>query len=610
MSRLSSIGVLPEAFRHRVWRFEESLRSALGKDQLGFAKRSVSRARVRMVTPRNLAGTKSAAPRAATAGLLSASARSAFSLAAAHFGIDLRTGDGPSIFRRATTEQWPLVAVTADAGPTVRGADALSYLRAGGTIFIGEITPAADAWLQALARELGVELPRSRPLAQRAAALTFSALRPEITAEMSGLEIQNDEGDCFLEASPAVTPIAWLSAGGDLLPAVVEIRVAGGRLVLAAGPPRGEGMPVDLLQPEHALAMLPSFLMVRSIYGAAAWHSPLAMANFTIDDPMLRQGLLGLDFKSALAAASADNFHLTVATVPRELHLADPSTVALLARNHGRISACYHGNDHDGYEFFASDNGHSRFRSRPLERQRGAIREAAARGREFARRTGHALDRVMVFPHGLGPASVIGELGACGFLATSNWLDRYPLGASRPDDEDAGMRPADLAWNGFPLLWRRNLADETFPFDLMLGRPVLYFGHRSNVGDDFEPVRALARRVNQVAISGVSWLGLEEITRHGYVQRRRPNVEAWDVLMTANLACLHNPSTATRRYRVHRPYLPSGGALTSGADVAHGSDLELEVTPGATALVRVARPGAETLPDPMQDRPCAVGHVA
>ena len=70
MSRLSSIGVLPEAFRHRVWSLEESLRSALGKDQLGFAKRSVSRARVRMVTPRNLAGTKSAAPRAATAGLL------------------------------------------------------------------------------------------------------------------------------------------------------------------------------------------------------------------------------------------------------------------------------------------------------------------------------------------------------------------------------------------------------------------------------------------------------------------------------------------------------------------------------------------------------------
>ena len=334
------------------------------------------------------------------------------------------------------------------------------------------------------------------------------------------------------------------------------------------------------------------------------------MANFTIDDPMLRQGLLGLDFGAALAAASAGNFHLTVATVPRELRLADRSTVALLANNHGRISACYHGNDHDGYEFFVSDNGHSRFRSRPLERQRAAIIQAAARGREFALQTGHALDRVMVFPHGLGPASVIGELGACGFLATSNWLDRYPLGASRPDDEDAGMRPADLAWDGFPLLWRRNLADETFPFDLMLGRPVLYFGHRSNVGDDFEPVRALARRVNQVAISGVSWLGLEEITRHGYVQRRRPNVEAWDVLMTANLACLHNPSTAIRRYRVHRPYLPSGGALTSGADVAHGSDLELEVTPGATALVRVARPGAETLPDPMEDRPCAVGHVA
>ena len=172
------------------------------------------------------------------------------------------------------------------------------------------------------------------------------------------------------------------------------------------------------------------------------------------------------------------------------------------------------------------------------------------------------------------------------------------------------MRPADLVWDGFPLLWRRNLADQTFPFDLMLGRPVLYFGHRSNVGADFESVRSLARRVNRVAISKVSWLGLEEIARHGYVQRRRPNVEAWDVLMTANLACLHNPGTATRRYSVHRPQLPSGAALTGSADVARGSDLELEVAPGATALVRVALPGAGTLPDPMEGRPCAVGHDA
>jgi len=75
-----------------------------------------------------------------------------------------------------------------------------------------------------------------------------------------------------------------VSAGGDLLPAVVQIGVAGGSLVLAVGPSPGEGRAVDLLQPEHALGVLPAFLIVRSLYGEAAWHSPFAMANFTIDD--------------------------------------------------------------------------------------------------------------------------------------------------------------------------------------------------------------------------------------------------------------------------------------------------------------------------------------
>src|SRR5204862_6534046 len=107
-------------------------------------------------------------------------------------------------------------------------------------------------------------------------------------------------------------------AGCDLLPAVVQTGVAGGRLVLAVGPSAGGGRAVDLLQPAHALGVLPAFLIVRSLYGEGAWHSPLTMANFTIDDPMLRQGLLGLHFKPALAAASAANLPLTVATLPQE----------------------------------------------------------------------------------------------------------------------------------------------------------------------------------------------------------------------------------------------------------------------------------------------------
>jgi len=347
-------------------------------------------------------------------------------------------------------------------------------------------------------------------------------------------------------------------------------------------------------------------MLVRHAYGEAAWRRPIAMANFTIDDPALRQGFLGLDYPRALAASREGNFHLTVATIPRELSLAEPKTIRLLAENHTRLSACYHGNDHSGYEFFASDNERSRFRNRPIPQQQAGARQAVARGRAFAAKTGHAIDRVMVFPHGVGAAVLLAELGRLGFLASANWLDRYPLALPPPTDPLLGMRPADIAWDGFPLLWRRLIGDETFAFDLFAGRPALFFTHRRQAGATFEPLREVAARVNQVGNGEVRWRGLEEVARHAYVQRRRPGAQEWDVLMTSNLACLHNPGDEPRRYRVLRPYLPDGTRLATTDTAVVAESIDVEVAPGQTAMVGVEVSGAAELPNPCAGLPCSL----
>jgi hypothetical protein len=172
------------------------------------------------------------------------------------------------------------------------------------------------------------------------------------------------------------------------------------------------------------------------------------------------------------------------------------------------------------------------------------------------------------------------------------------------------MRPADVAWDGFPLLWRRPLDDETFAFDLFIGRPVLHFTHRRQAGADFAPLRELAGRINQVSVDQVRWRGLEEIARHAYVQRRDPEGNRWEVLMTTNLACLHNDDRETRRYRVCRPQLPASTRLAVGKIAAQGLELEVEVPPGETVLVQLIGPDVAALPDPLAGRSCTLDHEA
>ena len=74
------------------------------------------------------------------------------------------------------------------------------------------------------------------------------------------------------------------------------------------------------------------------------------------------------------------------------------------------------------------------------------------------------------------------DLNALGFVASCNLDNRYPLEAEVPADPQLGMRPADTAWSGFPLLWRRGIGDSGYVLDLFLGRPALTMRHRRQLG--------------------------------------------------------------------------------------------------------------------------------
>jgi hypothetical protein len=232
-----------------------------------------------------------------------------------------------------------------------------------------------------------------------------------------------------------------------------------------------------------------------------------------------------------------------------------------------------------------------RYGARPLAAQRRSLVRAAERGHRFHERTGVALDRVMVFPHGIASPAVFSTLQSLGFVSTCNSDDRYPLGASVPDEFDIGTRPADVAWAGFPLIWRRGLPDRSFVVDLFLGRPVITFGHSKALGPDLQPFADRADELNAFGVGELRWSGLEEISRHSYLQRRDPK-HGWLVLMLSNEICLHNPDARPRRYMVERRHLPFGSTLASDAGTAGPTDaLMVTVPPGGTSTVCVVDPG-------------------
>jgi hypothetical protein len=107
------------------------------------------------------------------------------------------------------------------------------------------------------------------------------------------------------------------------------------------------------------------------------------------------------------------------------------------------------------------------------------------------------------------------------------------------------MRPADLAWAGFPLIWRRPLADGTYVFDLFAGRPAIAFAHRRALGPDLAPFVERSKAIDQLTDGRAQWRSLEEIARHCYLQRRDPHL-GWQVRMLGNDICLHNPDPETR----------------------------------------------------------------
>ena len=577
------------AARHFLWGRRDRARELVWKDRPGFESRAHQPNRIELVEPERPDWGGLAAPASACLGVLEpGTALAAFARLLGLGVTELAGGELALLLERALRHHWRLLAGSADRlgglpADRLRTIDA--FVRGGGTLFVYGVRPGTD--LRHLSRHLNLEPVHAAPLPARSGALQFQGAAGDFAGLLAGVRLETSEQGARLRG--AARPLALSLVGREAHPSLVEHSSGPGRVVLSSFAGELEGDLAGSFGAELSPVLLPPAMALKRAFGRAAWHPPALLANFTIDDPALRQGLLGLPYAELARTARDHEFHVTVATIPAELGLAQRDVLAQLRTQPELISACYHGWNHDGYEFYRSTGSRLRHRVRSLPEQREALRLAAEGGRRFAEQTGYELDRVMVFPHGIGPAAILPDLHKLGFIASCNLDNRYPLEAEVPDDPHLGLRPADTAWAGFPLLWRRSITDHGYLMDLFLGRPAMTMRHREQLGRKMQPFVERAQEIRRAGRGTVAWRGLDEVARHAYWQRLDPQL-GWQILMTANEACLHNPDPEPRTYTVWRPDLPPGSRFETddaSSEAAEGS--RITVAPGAKTTIRVLR---------------------
>lgn len=270
----------------------------------------------------------------------------------------------------------------------------------------------------------------------------------------------------------------------------------------------------------RSAALLPLVHFLRELTAPIRWQPPAARASIVFDDPNLHWPSYGFVKLGKLSEhARTHGYHASLATVPLDTWFAHPAAVRALERSSGTISLSVHGNDHNGGEL-----GRQLTESDGLALAAQALRRIGA----FERRTGIAVDRVMVPPHEECSQATVRGLLRTGFEAITMtrpypWLARPPrTWLARPEGTDAlvGWRPADFA-GALPVLLRHPLLSRDAPelvLRAFLDQPLILYGHHGDLANG--GLEVLAAAVDDVNRLGERrWCSLGEIVAGNFETR-------------------------------------------------------------------------------------------
>jgi hypothetical protein len=271
---------------------------------------------------------------------------------------------------------------------------------------------------------------------------------------------------------------------------------------------------------QRSAALLPLLHFLRARTEAIRWQPPAARAALLFDDPNLHWPSYGFVKLAELGAHAREHrYHVALATVPLDAWFAHPTALRALRESNGAISLLVHGNDHDGGEL-----GRIATEADAVSLSAQALRRVDA----FGRRTGVAVDQVMVPPHEACSQATLSGLRRCGFEAITMtrpypWVEFEPHSwLARPEDAGplVGWGPAEFV-EGVPVLLRHPIAGRSsaeLTLRAFLDQPLILYGHHEDALGGPEALLEAVEDVNR--LGATTWSSLSDIAATSFETRQ------------------------------------------------------------------------------------------
>jgi hypothetical protein len=256
--------------------------------------------------------------------------------------------------------------------------------------------------------------------------------------------------------------------------------------------------------------LLPHAMAIRYAAGDECWRPSKPHAAIVIDDPLLRNNYGFLNFESLLRRAEEQNFHAAIAFIPHNFRRSSPRITQMFLENPGRLSICFHGNDHTEAEFASTETG----------ALSTLLQTAEDRMKAHEEMTSLRCDRVMVFPQGNFSIEAMRVLRSHNFYAAVNTVP-YPMGQEARLTIGELAQPAVLRYEGFPLFLRRpcrKTQKHDVAFNAFFGRPLLIVEHHE-IFRRPESLLEVAAGINAV-VPEVHWSNLTTVVSNSFLTRR------------------------------------------------------------------------------------------
>jgi hypothetical protein len=378
--------------------------------------------------------------------------------------------------------------------------------------FILVHNPQPDAFTDSMLVNLsGGKLQSARPLDGPGLDYEVAATSEDVCSAFSGIRFgpANPLNDLiFLQSEDAASFRSLISIGGHPFFAFVrsegcDTLFLGVKTVADLDKSVGSAPLADFFS-----QWVPSVMALRKVFGKECWQPGVPYATVVIDDPLLRKNHGFLNYQRLLVMMDEYNFHTSIAFIPINFRRSSQEIIRMFKERPDRLSICFHGNDHTGSEFAATD----------IRLLNSMLATAERRMEAHHNRTGLSCDKVMVFPQGCFSEEAMSVLNAHNFLGAVNTTP-HPEGKPALHTIDDLLCPSVWKYGG-PLFLRKypsEITAQDIALNVFVGKPVLVVEHHE-IFKDPQPLIRVVKLINSI-VPGVRWANLQTAVENSYLSR-------------------------------------------------------------------------------------------